>query len=134
MWHNVFGGGASKISFLSRIFAAGGIIVPIVLGISAGWLGSVYIEYSLEARGTELQQNITTKASAAQSKRTDGNGLINFLRANPFSISALKDAVDKMLTTSVSKDNPGNLSIIPDTPGGQPGEIDQELVNETGYP
>jgi len=121
MWHNVFGGGASKISFLSRIFAAGGIIVPIVLGISAGWLGSVYIEYSLEARGTELQQNITTKASAAQSKRTDGNGLINFLRANPFSISALKDAVDKMLTTPVSKDN-GESNIIPDTPGGQPGK------------
>ena len=105
MWRNALEGGASKLSFLSRVFAAAGFIVPLVLGISAGWLGSIYIEYSVASRSAELKLNVATNASAAQGKRTEGKGLADFLSANPFSISALKEVVGKIIITPVSNDN-----------------------------
>jgi type II secretory pathway component PulC len=105
MWRNVFGGGTSKVLFLSGVFAAAGFILPLLLGISAGWLGSVYIEYSLASKSSQLRLSMATNAEAVQSKRILGNGLTDFLSANPFSISSLMEDVHKVLSTPVSKDN-----------------------------
>jgi hypothetical protein len=63
-------------------------ILPLILGISAGWLGSVYIEYFLAPQRAELQLSMAANIAAAQSKNTTDNGLADFLSANPFSISA----------------------------------------------
>ena len=87
-WNNFLRAGASKISFLSPVFAAAGFIMPLILGISAGWLGSIFIEYTLAPRRAELKLSMAANIAAAQSAGTEDNGLSNFLSANPFSISA----------------------------------------------
>ena len=94
-WNNVLGVGASKISFLSPVFAAAGFIVPLVLGISTGWLGSIFIEYTLAPKRAELQLSMASKIASTQNAGTAENGLNTFLSANPFSISALPVATSE---------------------------------------
>ena len=87
LWRNIVGGSSSKLSFLSPILAFTGFILPILLGISVGWLGSVFIDYYISPRRAALQLS-TAGIAAAQSKVETVDGLADFLTANPFSISA----------------------------------------------
>ena len=84
---NVLGGSSSKLSALSPILAFTGFILPLLLGISLGWLGSVFIEYFLSPRSAALQLSMAANVAAAQGKAETVDGLDSFLTANPFSIS-----------------------------------------------
>ena len=85
--------GASKGSFLSVIFAAVEFIMPLLFGISAGWLGTVFIDYYLSPKSALLQLNMAVNIAAAQNKIDPDNGLADFLSANPFSVSESPIAV-----------------------------------------
>jgi type II secretory pathway component PulC len=102
-WRNVLGAGASKISFLSPVFAVAGFIMPLILGVSAGWLGSIFIEYTLAPKSAAMQLSMAAKTAIDQSASDADNGLGNFLKANPFSISALPVSASDAL---VVKDEP----------------------------
>ena len=86
--NNVLRISASKISFLSPALTAAWFIMPLLLGISAGWLGSIFIEYALAPKRAELQLSMAANIAAAQNANTADNGLNSFLSANPFAISA----------------------------------------------
>jgi type II secretory pathway component PulC len=65
-----------------------GYIMPLLLGISAGWLGSVGIEYYLTPKRAALEFSMAARTANAQNKTDQNNGLNDFISANPFSISA----------------------------------------------
>ena len=92
-----FGSGISKASFFSKIFAAVEFIMPLLLGISVGWLGAIFIEYSLSTKSAALQLNMAANIANAQSKIEPKNGLDDFLSANPFSISPLPVAANNVV-------------------------------------
>ncbi|MCL1875178.1 MAG: hypothetical protein FWF87_02830 [Synergistaceae bacterium] len=83
-----FDRGSSKGSILSVIFAVTEFIMPLLLGISVGWLGTIFIDYALSPKSAELQLNMAANMAAAQNKVDPDNRLTDFLSANPFSISA----------------------------------------------
>ena len=93
-WRNLLGSSASKISVLSPVFATFEFLMPLLLGISVGWLGTIFIDYTLSPKRAALQLNMAVNIAAAQNRVDTGNGLTDFLSANPFSISPYPAEVD----------------------------------------
>ena len=85
---NFVGKSTSRLSTLSPILAFTGFLLPVLLGVSVGWLGSIFIDYYLSPRRAALQLNMAANIASAQSKVETVDALSGFLTANPFSISA----------------------------------------------
>jgi len=88
-WRNYFRGGSSKISMLSPVFATFEFIMPLLLGVSVGWLGTIFIDYTLSPKRAALQLNMAVNIATAQNRIKPDNGLNDFITANPFSISPM---------------------------------------------
>jgi len=91
---NFSGGGNSKIP--TQFYGMFEFIMPLLLGISIGWLGTISIDYVLSPRSAALQLNMAASMAAAQGRVDSDNELDAFLSANPFSISAFPVAVSNV--------------------------------------
>jgi len=86
---SLLGNNSTKLSKLSPIFALSGYIMPLLLGISVGWVGAIFIDYIISPRKAALEFSMVANIAAAQSKVEATDGLDIFTNTNPFSISEL---------------------------------------------
>ena len=113
--------GASRVSVLPLVFAAGEFIMPLLLGISVGWFGTVFIDYSISPRNAELRLSVAANIAAAQSSVDPGNGLADFLSANPFSVSPFPVAAGAEIQSEVDRIELKNSFAAADLIGTFPG-------------
>jgi hypothetical protein len=103
-WRDLLSNSSSRISALSPIFAVAGFILPLLFGISVGWLGSVFIEYYVSPKRFALELSMAANIASAQSKVETADGLAVFLTANPFMISAFPVVNDAPVSAVKTED------------------------------
>ena len=129
--HNRIGGNSSKASEVSPVFAATGVILTLLFGISVGWAGSVYADYYISQKIAALEISTAGNIKNSRNKTNPVKKLADFFGANPLSKGALP-AVKPVPTPPSTPITPAenNSRIIPaNQETAQKGIIGREVID-----